>query len=124
MVQFPIRRAPVRPGEKKKNTSPPPHGTEQRRGVRLNSCVPIALEWDSGGEIHHGEAKTRVIGHYGCLVVIPLDLAVEQRLQLTNLTSSESSPAVVVWRGSKRPEGWELGIELINPGMGFWGLEL
>lgn len=123
MVKFPARSVRANP-KVKVNVIPPSQDTEKRRGVRLNSRVPIALDWDSGGETVHGEAQTRVIGHYGCLVVISQDIAIDQRVQLTNLTSSQSNPAVVVWRGNKRPEGWEVGIELIHPEMGFWGLEL
>jgi hypothetical protein len=99
-------------------------GREKRRGVRLNSRVPIALEWDAGGQLHRGETKTRVIGPYGCLTVLPQDLQVDQRIQVVNLVSSKAIPAVIVWRGHQGAEGWELGIELINPDMGFWGLDL
>jgi len=38
--------------------------------------------------------------------------------------SQQTNSAVIVWRGLERAEGWELGIELINPQMGFWGLDL
>ena len=99
-------------------------GPEKRRGVRLNSRVPIAVEWDAGGESHRGIAKTRIIGPYGCLAVLPQDLQVDQRISVINLVSSKASPAVVVWRGHEGTEGWELGIELINPDMGFWGIDL
>ena len=99
-------------------------GPEKRRGVRLNSRVPIAVEWDAGGEVHRGEAKTRVIGPYGCLVVLSQDLQIDQHIQVINLVSSQANPAVIVWRGHQGAEGWEVGIELINPDMGFWGLDL
>jgi len=99
-------------------------GREKRRGVRLNSRVPIALEWDAGGRMQRGETKTRVVGPYGCLTVLPQDLQVDQRIQVVNLVSSKALPAVIVWRGHQGAEGWELGIELINPDMGFWGLDL
>jgi hypothetical protein len=99
-------------------------GHEKRRGVRVNSQVPVAVEWESEGERQRGEAHTRVVGPYGCLVVLSQGLKVDQRIQVTNLTSSHSNPAVVVWRGSERAEGWEFGIELINPEMNFWGLDL
>jgi len=99
-------------------------GLGKRRGVRVNSRVPIALEWDAGGQSVRQEAQTRVVGPYGCLVLLPHNLEVEQRLQLTNLVNKEMNPAVIVWRGVERPEGWELGIELVNPQMDFWGLEL
>ena len=99
-------------------------GQEKRRGVRLNSRIPIALEWDAGGKIHRGETKTRVVGPYGCLTVLPVDMQIDQRIQVINLVSRQATPAVIVWRGHQGAEGWELGIELINPDMGFWGLDL
>jgi hypothetical protein len=99
-------------------------GQEKRRGVRLNSRVPVAVEWDACGEMRRGETKTRVIGPYGCLVVLPQDLQVDQRISVINLVSSQANPGVIVWRGHQGTEGWELGIELINPNMGFWGVEL
>ncbi len=97
---------------------------EKRRGVRLNSRVPVALEWEeNAGASLRKEAHTRVVGPYGCLVVMPHDLGVDRRVRLTNLANGQSNSAVVVWKGNQRTEGWELGIELINPGMEFWGLE-
>ncbi len=97
----------------------------KRRGVRLNSRVPVAIEWQGQeGKSYRAEAHTRVVGPYGCLVVVPRDLNVDQRIRLTNLASRRSNQAVVVWKGHERAEGWELGIELIEPEMGFWGLEL
>ena len=84
----------------------------------------MAVEWDSGGQLRRGEAHTRIVGPYGCMVVMSQHLDVDQRIQVTNMVSSQSNPAVVVWRGKERAEGWELGIELINPQMNFWGLDL
>lgn len=97
---------------------------EKRRGVRLNSQVPIALEWDTGGKSLRKIAQTRVVGPYGCLVVLQQNLEVEQKIRVTNLVSKQTNLAIVVWRGHEGAEGYELGIELINPKMGFWGIEL
>ena len=109
----------------RKQSSRPGRFQERRRGVRVNSRVPVVLEWESdAGKTRHEEAHTRVIGAYGCLVVTPQSLELEQRLQLTNLATRQSNPAVVVWKGNERAEGWELGIELIDPQLDFWGLEL
>lgn len=100
------------------------HGISKRRGVRVNSCVPVAVEWDSGSDNGRSEGKTRVVGPYGCMALLPHKFEVAQRIRVINLVSQEGNPAVVVWRGQQRPEGWEFGIELSNPEMGFWGLEL
>jgi hypothetical protein len=117
------KTAPFKPGNRGTKTSPL-SGVEKRRGVRVNSQVHVAVEWDSAGTMRHGEAKTRVVGPYGCLMVLPQGLDVNQHIQVTNLASSQSNQGVVVWRGNERAEGWELGIELINPRMNFWGLDL
>ena len=126
MTEFRVTRAqtiPVRPKHTAART-PPITGRNKRRGVRVNSRVPVAVEWNSSGERRRGEAQTRVVGPYGCLVVLPQNLDVQQQVHLTNLVNKLSNPARIVWRGNEGAEGWELGIELIDPEMGFWGLEL
>jgi hypothetical protein len=57
-------------------------------------------------------------------VVLQQHLEIDQHVQVINLASSQANPAVIVWRGHERAEGWELGIELIDPEMNFWGLDL
>ncbi|HET9802250.1 MAG TPA: hypothetical protein VFP96_03345 [Candidatus Acidoferrum sp.] len=99
--------------------------SEKRRGTRMNSRVPVRLEWDDQGGSRRGlDAHTRVVNPYGCMVVLPESFALEHRLALTNLATGSSNAAVVVWKGNPRPEGWEYGIELVAPDMDFWGLEL
>ena len=128
MVDFRAKRAPSIPGrtiQPVENARPAPlSGREKRRGERLNSCVPVAVEWNADGEMLRKEAQTRVVGPYGCMVLLPTGLEVKQTIRLTNMVSKQSNPGVIVWRGVQRTEGWELGIELINPQMGFWGLDL
>jgi hypothetical protein len=128
MTDFRAKRAPSIPG---RSIHPVANaktssliGIEKRRGVRLNSRVPVAVEWDAGGESLRKEAQTRVVGPYGCMVVLPMNLEIAQSIRLTNMVSKQTNLAVVVWRGMERAEGWELGIELINPRMGFWELDL
>jgi hypothetical protein len=98
---------------------------ESRRGRRMNSRVPVRLEWDAANGQRNGvEAHTRVVNPYGCMVVLEQSFDLEQRLALTNLATNSSNAAVVVWKGNPRPDGWEYGIELVAPEMDFWGLEL
>jgi hypothetical protein len=128
MTDFRAKRAPSIPGRVihpvANARAAPPTGREKRRGVRVNSRVPIAVEWDAGGESLRKEAQTRVVGPYGCMAVLPTNLEVAQSIRLTNMVSKQTNSGVIVWRGLERSEGWELGIELINPQMGFWGLDL
>ena len=120
------KRAQLIPGKLRTTSAKSPllTGREKRRGVRVNSRVPVAIEWDLGGSTGRREAQTRIVGPYGCLVVFSQGLDVDQRVEITNMVSRQSNPAVVVWRGNERAEGWELGLELIDPQMNFWGLDL
>lgn len=97
----------------------------KRRGVRMNSRVPVHLEWDAqNGQRIAVDAHTRVVNAYGCMVVLKHDLELEHRLALTNLATNASNAAVIVWKSPSRPEGdWEYGVELVAPEMDFWGLE-
>jgi hypothetical protein len=98
---------------------------EARRGRRMNSRVPVRLEWDGdAGKRHSAEAHTRVVNPYGCMLVLQDSLTLDHRVALTNLANKTSNAAVVVWKGNQRPEGWEYGIELVAPEMDFWGIEL
>jgi hypothetical protein len=98
---------------------------EKRRGRRMNSRVPVRLEWyDESGKRNSIEAHTRIINPYGCMIVLEQPLELEQRLALTNLVSNTSNAAVIVWKGNERPDGREYGVELVAPEMDFWGLEL
>ena len=128
MTDFRAKRAPSIPGRSihpVANARPAPlTGREKRRGVRVNSRVPIAVEWGTGADLVRKETQTRVVGPYGCMVVLPTNLEVAQTIRLTNMVSKQTNSGIIVWRGMERAEGWELGIELINPQMGFWGLDL
>ena len=96
-----------------------------RRGTRMNSRVPVSMEWDgSGGTLQFEPGFTRVVNNYGCLLVSPREIASQQKLRLTNLATKRAAQAVVVWNGTKGSEGWDLGVELLAAGLNFWGVEL
>jgi hypothetical protein len=98
---------------------------EKRRGRRMNSRVPVRLEWDdASGTRISVEGHTRVVNPYGCMVVLAQPLELEHRLALINKVSNTSNAAIVVWKGNQRPDGWEYGIELVAPEMEFWGMDL
>jgi hypothetical protein len=91
----------------------------------MNSRVPVTIEWNrQAGPLHFESAFTRVVNSYGCLLVSPQEIELQQQLRLTNLATKHSSRAVVVWKGPQRDDGWDLGVELVSPEMGFWGVEL
>ncbi|MGB2589815.1 MAG: PilZ domain-containing protein [Candidatus Acidiferrum sp.] len=94
-----------------------------RAGVRVNSRVPVAVEWTDAGRVLRAEGYTVDASTKGCLAVIPQGFAVGQRLRLVNLVSKNSCEAVLIWRGHEGRSGWELGLELQQASMEFWGLD-
>jgi hypothetical protein len=96
----------------------------KRRGVRVNSRVPVTVAWDAAGDSREFKVHTRVVGPYGCLAVIPQDFPLETPVEIVNHANDRANQGVIVWKGNERVEGWEYGIELIEPEMDFWGLEL
>ena len=98
---------------------------EKRRGPRMNSRVPVTIEWNgTAGPLHFESGFTRVVNNYGCLLVSPTEVELQQRLRLTNISTRQGADGVVVWKGTRRPDGWDLGVELVAADLDFWGVEL
>jgi hypothetical protein len=99
---------------------------DKRRGPRMNARVPVAILWNegSGASSQLETGFTRVVNTYGCLLVSPKEISLRQRLRLANLATRAEADGVVVWKGSRRPDGWDLGVELVDADLNFWGVEL
>ncbi len=110
MTDFRAKRAPSIPGRAihpvaNVRAASTTTGAEKRRGVRVNSRVPVAVEWHAGGElIGKGSANAcrRTVWLHGGTAD---DLEVKQSIRLTNMVSKVSSPAVIVWRRMERAKG-------------------
>jgi hypothetical protein len=94
-----------------------------RAGMRVNSRVPVAVEWAESGRALRAEGYTADVSTKGCLAVIPQGFPVGQRLLLVNLINKNACEAVLIWRGHEGRTGWELGLELQEASMDFWGLD-
>ncbi len=98
---------------------------QKRRGPRMNCRVPVSIEWNGNiGPKRFESAFTRVVNGYGCLLVSPREVDLQQVLRLTNLTSRKAVDGKVVWKGGQRPDGWDLGVEFLATDLNFWGLDL
>jgi len=96
----------------------------KRRGPRVNCRVPLTIEWhESAGTQQTEPGHTRVVNGYGCLLVSPKEIQAQQRLKLINLSTRQAVEGIVVWKGTQRPDGWDLGVELLGADLGFWGVE-
>jgi hypothetical protein len=94
-----------------------------RAGLRLNSRVPVAVEWTESGRVMLAEGYTVDASTKGCLAVVPQGFPVGQRLRLINLINKNACEAVLIWRGHEGRMGWELGLELQGAPMEFWDLD-
>jgi hypothetical protein len=94
-----------------------------RAGMRVNSRVPVAVEWAESGCAMRAEGYTADVSTKGCLAVIPQGFPVGQRLLLVNLINKNACEAILIWRGHEGRTGWELGLELQEASMDFWGLD-
>jgi hypothetical protein len=91
---------------------------------RLNSRVPVAIEWAEGAQQARVEGKTLDVSPKGCLVSVARRFAPQQALRLMNLANQNSCKAVAVWCRNEGGHEWVVGVELQEPGLEFWGLEL
>jgi hypothetical protein len=94
-----------------------------RAGKRVNSRVPVAVEWEEAKSRHTAQGWTVDISPKGCLAIVPQGFPLGQKLELVNLVNRNVSKAVLVWRGHEGRAGWELGLELQDPPDDFWGLD-
>ena len=97
----------------------------KRRGPRMNSRVPVTIEWTGkAGPLNFESGFTRVVNTYGCLLVSPREISLREQIRLTNLATRQSANAVIVWQGGQRSDGWDLGVELVSADLNFWGVDL
>jgi hypothetical protein len=97
----------------------------KRRGPRMNSRVPITIEWNgAAGPLQFESGFTRVVNPYGCLLASPREIQMREKLRITNLATKQIANGMVVWKGAQRPDGWDIGVELISADLNFWGVDL
>lgn len=94
-----------------------------RAVVRLNSRVPVMVEWMENGQLHRESGVTVDVSSKGCMVIVPQGFAVGQKMRVLNKVNGLVSEAILVWRGHEGRAGWELGLELQEPPAEFWGVE-
>jgi hypothetical protein len=95
-----------------------------RATVRLNSRVPLSVEWNEDGQHHREIGYTVDVSPKGCLAIVPQGFAVGQKLRLVNKVNGNACDAILIWRGHEGRAGWELGLELRSAPDDFWGVEL
>jgi hypothetical protein len=91
---------------------------------RVDSRIPVLIEWSDGSERYTEQGFTTDVGRQGCLIVAPRDISLDLRVRLTNQATHQSADATIVWKEQNANQGWELGVELLNPPRDFWGAKI
>ena len=91
----------------------------------MNCQISVTIDGPGkAGRPYLETGVTRLVNSYGCLLVSPRELEMQQLLRLTNLSTRLVARGVVVWKGTRRRDGWELGVEFVGAEPDFWGIEL
>lgn len=91
---------------------------ERRRTARLLARVPLRIEPENGTAF---EATTAIINRHGALFLSPHPLEIGSTAQVINLEHGISQTFLVVWCGDETEGFRKIGIEMIHPGLDFWG---
>jgi hypothetical protein len=94
-----------------------------RGAGRLNSRVPLTVEWEDGGKTLQTAGYTVDVSTRGCMAILQEGIPVGQRLRVTNAATKQSAEASVIWRGHEGRSGWEMGLELDADVGDFWGFD-
>jgi PilZ domain len=100
-----------------------PSGVERRAAIRVNSHIPVQLQYKEARRplIVHGHTLSVSIS--GCFVVAQQALPVGKPVRVKNQLNGFSCQAEVVRHGQPVSDGWELGIRLLDCTQEFWGLD-
>jgi hypothetical protein len=94
-----------------------------RGAGRINSRVPLRVEWQEDGKTLQAPGYTVDVSTHGCMAILEHGFPAGQRVRVTNDATGHSVEATVIWRGHQARTGWEIGLELdLFPG-DFWGLD-
>jgi len=99
-------------------------GPKHIRGAgRLNSRVPIVVDWEEGGKALQTFGYTMDVSTHGCMAILEHGFPAGQKVRLTNRITGQSVEATVIWRGHQARTGWEMGLELEKFSGDFWGID-
>ena len=90
---------------------------------RMNSRILVTLEALEGEDRKPVQSQTLDVSPKGCLVMLPGCFSVGDTFHVTNSVNQLTTEARVCWRGQATSEGWEYGMELLQPPADFWGLD-
>jgi len=94
------------------------------RSSGVNSRGAVAVEWNDDGKKQRAEGHTADNQFEGLPGRDTARIRRWAKSTALNLTNQNSCEAVLVWRGHEGRKGWELGLELLDATVDFWGLGL
>lgn len=97
---------------------------ERRRSTRVRTRIPVkVVSPHSSTHIH--AAEVLAINRTGALLRVPFSPELGSRIELRHGLSEERREFRVVQVSARKADGhFELGVEMLYPGLNFWGVEL
>jgi hypothetical protein len=87
-----------------------------RRSSRIPHSITLSLSWqDDHGKDFEVRAQTRDVNKHGAKVVTSRSVVPNAAVTLTNLATGRTCLARVVWRTRSSENGFETGIEVVEP---------
>jgi len=94
---------------------------KMRSHKRAVASLRFLLEWEEDEKRRCANAVTVDVSHSGCMAVVGADLPLRRKVRLVLPENGKSAQGEVVWRGH---EAWDVGIALMEPDAGFWGVKI
>jgi hypothetical protein len=97
---------------------------ERRRSERLRLKLPVSVRWQPAeGEPVKIEVETETVNGHGAMLRIPGELSPPSAMELTCLTTGQSSAVEAVWIDEPAEDGLRrIAVSLPSPNEELWGL--
>jgi len=119
MPRLPLHKVLSWVGSDKEKTGLPPATSETvhfRRSSRIPHSITVSLSGqDEGSNAFEARGQTLDVSKHGARIITSQLLAPDTTLTVANLTTGHTSLARVIWRARSSNNGFETGIEVLEP---------
>ena len=97
---------------------------ERRRSSRVSASIPVTVFHATHDPKPEARTQATSISRCGALLCVPFSPALGSRIEIQHGISQELREFRVVRVRAAKSEGqFELGVEILHPGVNFWGVQ-
>ncbi len=98
--------------------------SSRRRSMRVLLSVPVKVTGKTfKGQDFAEESRTLVVNAHGALVALAAEMAMRQKVTMTNLTTKEALECTVTHIGTAQAGKAQIGLEFVTPSPTFWKID-